>query len=366
MSNKNIATELCVQESSQTQWWYYSGHLTSGSRRFGFHLAFFHRRPNDVRFFGRIPVSLISRLFKFSHFSIADFENAQFFYAQQRSIWNGKRTRGNQLEQELRLRSWYIRINAEKHQVHAESGSHKLSLDLSPEKPLVRHGNGGRIHRVDGQAAHHVSYTRIRAEGCLTIQGKRYDVAGNAWMDSEYGLCDFGPGLVGWDWFSLQLDDNREIMMYLVRGKQGQLDGHQVVTLIDAHGTVETIPASSCKIIPSRFWTSPETKTEYPIAWDLQFPRWNAEFRIAACLPCQELDTDGSTGIVYWEGAVDVTGHFDSRSVLGRGYVELVGYNKSNFKIFKKSLGVSEIARILIGNLNYFGKRHRCVRFQPK
>jgi len=44
----------------------------------------------------------------------------------------------------------------------------------------------------------------------------------------------------------------------------------------------------------------------------------------------QELDTRGTTMIVYWEGACEVRGKSDGADVLGRAYVELVGYDRSH------------------------------------
>jgi predicted secreted hydrolase len=43
-------------------------------------------------------------------------------------------------------------------------------------------------------------------------------------------------------------------------------------------------------------------------------------------MDAQELVTTRSTGIAYWEGAVEVRGTWRGRPVTGRGYVELTGY----------------------------------------
>ena len=40
----------------------------------------------------------------------------------------------------------------------------------------------------------------------------------------------------------------------------------------------------------------------------------------------QELDTRGSTGVVYWEGSSTIAGTRDGAPIGGRGYVELTGY----------------------------------------
>jgi predicted secreted hydrolase len=43
-------------------------------------------------------------------------------------------------------------------------------------------------------------------------------------------------------------------------------------------------------------------------------------------LPAQELRTERSTRVTYWEGAIEVTGTRAGRPVRGRGYLEMTGY----------------------------------------
>jgi cyanophycinase-like exopeptidase len=44
----------------------------------------------------------------------------------------------------------------------------------------------------------------------------------------------------------------------------------------------------------------------------------------------QELDTRGTTMIVYWEGACEVSGTKAGSAIDGNAYVELVGYDRSH------------------------------------
>jgi predicted secreted hydrolase len=48
-----------------------------------------------------------------------------------------------------------------------------------------------------------------------------------------------------------------------------------------------------------------------------------SEWRVEPWMPDQELDSRASTGTVYWEGAVSVTGPAGRK---GAGYLELTGY----------------------------------------
>ena len=48
--------------------------------------------------------------------------------------------------------------------------------------------------------------------------------------------------------------------------------------------------------------------------------------RRQAAVDAQELRTDRSTGVTYWEGAIDVRGRRAGAEVAGRGYLEMTGY----------------------------------------
>ena len=45
-------------------------------------------------------------------------------------------------------------------------------------------------------------------------------------------------------------------------------------------------------------------------------------------MPNQELVTERSTQVTYWEGEVTVSGTVGDRPMTGQGYVELTGYAK--------------------------------------
>ena len=47
---------------------------------------------------------------------------------------------------------------------------------------------------------------------------------------------------------------------------------------------------------------------------------------ISSLVPSQELLTEGSTGLIYWEGAVAGKGTSGGKPITCEGYVELTGY----------------------------------------
>jgi predicted secreted hydrolase len=75
------------------------------------------------------------------------------------------------------------------------------------------------------------------------------------------------------------------------------------------------------RFTPTRHWKSPRTATIYPVAMEVALE--GRAWRIEPLFDDQELDARASTGTLYWEGAVRVTGP-DGET--GRGYLELTGY----------------------------------------
>jgi predicted secreted hydrolase len=72
---------------------------------------------------------------------------------------------------------------------------------------------------------------------------------------------------------------------------------------------------------PLRRWRSPRSGASWPVAQRLRIG--GRVIELQPVFDDQELETRGSTGITYWEGAVTVT---EAGRMIGRGYLELTGY----------------------------------------
>jgi predicted secreted hydrolase len=79
----------------------------------------------------------------------------------------------------------------------------------------------------------------------------------------------------------------------------------------------------------TRHWRSPATGADYPAGWVVRIPAEDLEIDLTPTVPDQELDTRGSTGVVYWEGSQVVRATRAGRSLGGEAYVELTGYAPS-------------------------------------
>jgi predicted secreted hydrolase len=142
-------------------------------------------------------------------------------------------------------------------------------------------------------------------------------------MDHEFGSDELQSNQAGWDWFSIQLDDRREVMLYRLRQKDGAVTPQSSGSVVDPHGNVSYVPRAGFTIAPIGTWTSPVTHATYPSGWRVRVPAANLDLTLVPTVKDQEL-ADPS-GVSYWEGAVDVRNTANGKN-LGVGYVELTGY----------------------------------------
>ena len=208
--------------------------------------------------------------------------------------------------------------------LHARDAENGLDLTLQSHKPPAIHGRGGisRKGPCSSCASHYYSFTRLRTYGTLLRRGVRYAVEGIAWMDHEYGSDELASGQVGWDWFSLQLDDDREIMLYRLRQRDGSTTPQSSGSLIARSGAVTHLPGSAFAIRATGSWRSPHTGAVYPSGWIVRVAGVGS-LALVPVMRDQELANVGGTS--YWEGAVKVRDPQTGAS-LGVGYVELTGY----------------------------------------
>jgi len=212
------------------------------------------------------------------------------------------------------------------------ASSVSLDLELRAAKPLVLHGDRGLSAKSDepGNASCYVGYTRMAAAGRLAAPGAEADVAGEAWFDHEWSTSALGPGAVGWDWFSLQLDGRRDLMLFRIRRADGGVEGVSGGTLVERDGRTRRLARADVQVEVLRRWTSPASGASYPAVWRVAVPGAGLDLVVEPHVADQEM----RTSFVYWEGAVLVSGRADGRPIGGRGYVELTGYAGSMQGVF--------------------------------
>jgi predicted secreted hydrolase len=142
-------------------------------------------------------------------------------------------------------------------------------------------------------------------------------------MDKEFGSNQLSVNQVGWDWFSLQLDDGREVMLYLLRDSEGEVDFARG-SMISKVGIVHYLEAGDWVVNPVSSWRSGATATEYPAGWTVEISEGELELVVVPELADQENRSRIVDDLFYWEGLVRVDDSQGKR--IGHGYVELTGY----------------------------------------
>jgi predicted secreted hydrolase len=311
----------------QSEWWYYTGHLRArDGRRFGYELTFFRvgLAPGDPRPARGQSEWRGNELYP-AHFALTDESGQRFMHVQtvarEALGMGGASTRAL----DVHAFDWTLHGSAP-FRLHARTaGGTAIDLALSAEKPPAIHGHDGISRKAACAtcASHYYSMTRLRTAGTLAYGGTRFAVSGLSWMDHEFGSDELQSNQAGWDWFSLQLDDRREIMLYRLREKDGGVTPQSSGSVIDPRGAVHYVPRAGFTIAATGSWTSPVTHATYPSGWRVRVPAAHLDLTLIPTVKDQEL-ADPS-GVSYWEGAVDVRDTVSGRD-LGLGYVELTGY----------------------------------------
>lgn len=313
----------------RTEWWYYTGNLqTAAGRHFGYQFTIFRTAlsPDTT---SRISDWASNQLYM-GHFTLSDVESGAFYFKERFS------RAGNDLagvrSQPFRvwLEDWIVSDIGENPDaampamhISARQDDIILALTLRPQKPIVLQGNAGLSQKgpQKGNASYYYSATRLKSTGTVTVGKEIHQVEGYSWMDREWSTSALGDNQAGWDWFSLQLSDNRELMYYQLRKKDGSADVFSKGIIVNADGSTIPITHSQVTLTILDNWKSP-LGGAYPARWKLQIPAYDVDLEVTPLLAKQELDV----AIRYWEGAVRVAGELSGNGITGFGYVELTGY----------------------------------------
>jgi predicted secreted hydrolase len=141
-------------------------------------------------------------------------------------------------------------------------------------------------------------------------------------MDREWSTSILGAEQIGWDWFALQLDDGSDLMFFQIRLKDGSIEPMSSGTIVAPDGTVSRISRDDIRIEVLDQWASPTSRAAYPSRWRVTIPQEELEVTVQPYIANQELPLS----ILYWEGAVNVSGTRRGAAVSGNGYIEMTGY----------------------------------------
>ena len=239
----------------QTEWWYYTGNLESeDGQHFGYQLTFFRRAlaPPSLRttrdsawaadqvYMGHLALTVVDgrRYQAFERFSrgAAGLAGAQ---ASPYAVW---------------LEDWRVEeVAPGTVRLQATQEGWALDLLLSDRKGPTLQGDQGYSPKGPqaGNASYYYSLTRLESSGTVQVPGAAYAVDGWSWMDHEWSTSALAADQVGWDWFSLQLDDGSELMVFQLRKEDGSIDPFSSGTFVAPDGSRRQ--SSQSRAMPRRF-----------------------------------------------------------------------------------------------------------------
>lgn len=328
----SFPTDHASHPNFKTEWWYATGNLKDESLNdYGFQFTIFRSAlsPSEPQ----KESEWAARQLFMGHFTITDLKN-KTFHVEERFQRAANGLAGSATSPiKIWLENWVFEMVDSSNNrlptfyLKADQENASISLNLHALKPIVLQGDSGLSQKgpEPGNASYYYSITRLQAEGTLKLNNQPLNVTGQVWLDREWSTSALSKNQVGWDWFSLQLDDNREIMIYQLRQKDGSIDSLSKGMFISADGNYHKLKFSEISLTVINYWESP-LGGRYPSGWQLTIPFEKLSLTITPKLQNQELDVQ----LRYWEGAVTVSGVSNNTPVSGVGYVELTGYATPN------------------------------------
>lgn len=313
----------------RTEWWYFTGNLISGdNKKFGYQFTIFRTALSNNKNSGISEWS--SNQIYMAHFTVSDISNDKFYFDERFSRVGNELAGAQAIPFKVWLEDWLI-IESEKRtafelpviNIKAKTDIAEINFVLESLKPVVMQGVEGLSQKGSqpGNASYYYSYTNLKTDGKIILEGKEFNVSGNSWMDREWSTSALSEDQKGWDWFALQLDDSTELMYYQMRKKDGSPDNFSKGIIVDKDGTTQKIKKEDVELLITDNWKSPEGNN-YPSGWNLKIVSKNIDLKITPAVSDQLLNVS----IKYWEGSVKIKGEKNNSKISGRGYAELTGY----------------------------------------
>ncbi len=313
-----IPVDEAPHVKNSLEWWYFTGRLkeVDSDKEYGIEYVVFHFNPRNKNDYLMV------------NFAITDPQNGTFKYDYKikklKEILPDKlpidiEINGNHLY-ELKGATGRYEINARMKRPNIEM---KL-LTKTEEKPVL-HNESGYEQYGDVTSAGYYSYPRLETSGTLTIDGAEKRVVGELWYDRQWNCIGVWKQDVAWDWMSIQLEESKgEIMLYRlydVTSKTTVYGG----TYHGSNGEEVDLGQEDIILEELDFWTSKKSKVSYPIRWGVKIDKIDANLKVEAAIPQQELLLKFTPihRLYYWEGMSNVTGELGGEKVKGDSYVEL-------------------------------------------
>lgn len=305
------------------EWWYATGWLHDREmRETGFQITFFRAKP-QIR--PGNPSAFNPEHIIIAHAAVADPRHGRLIHTQRAGRAVLGLAGASPENTDVWLDDWRLIRREHTYQAHIAAAELAMDLSLTPTQPVLLQGINGYSRKGPGPdaASHYYSIPQLQVSGTLRGNGEVRTVSGRAWLDHEWSSSYLPENAAGWDWVGINFDDGGALMAFRMRSKQKAPPPWAAATLRDGAGRIRRFDGDHVQFRELRSWQSPRTGIRYPVAFKLNVP--GLEVILEPLFDDQENDTRQTTGAVYWEGAVRVSGN---GLPIGKGYLELTGYGQ--------------------------------------
>ncbi|MFK7892513.1 MAG: lipocalin-like domain-containing protein [Granulosicoccus sp.] len=321
----------------RTEWWYLTAWFESENGPMGMQITFFrsrtpYGRDNPSRF---APEQLV-----LAHAALSMPVKGTLMHDEQ--AWRADDTiarfsvSDTDVEVGLPASRWRMfRDESDQYQITVNAREFAFSITARPPpwmKAPVLQGKAGFSQKGPAieQSSCYYSRPQLQIEGFFRTDGSDVPVKGNGWLDHEWSSSILDEQATGWDWVGLNFHDGSALMAFQVRRESGE-PLYSAARLVENADSEMTQKDLEPRFTPLRYWQSARTDARYPVS--ARLVAGDLDLLIEPLFDDQELDSRASTGVIYWEGAVQV---WDMASVqpdgsktgerIATGYMELTGY----------------------------------------
>ncbi len=310
----------------RTEWWYITGQAATAGpdpRTFGFQLTFFRSRVDET---ASMRSQFAARQLIFAHAAITDVQGKKLWHDERIARDGFGIASASEHDMAIKLRDWSLKADGRQYSADLPASDFAIQLQFEETQSVLLQGQQGLSRKgpEEKQASYYYSQPQLSVRGSLQLKAQTFEVTGKAWLDHEWSDELLHPSAVGWDWTGMNLDDGGALTAFRLRDKNGGAVWAGG-SFRSASGELRIFSPDEVDFSPQRNWTSPLTRTRYPVEWKIRTP--SGTYLVQAVIDNQELDSRSSTGAVYWEGLSRLTDGTGKR--LGSGYLELTGYGQA-------------------------------------
>ena len=307
------------------EWWYFNGNLKDKKdNKYAFMNCLFKVDVNKVKIpFLKVPFKTAY----FSHSLLSDIKENKFYpEVNPLSVvsidsFSKQLLFINYAIPSLKGHINYVIESPEKSKYHIKTKDLDLIM-TSTKKPLLEGGKG--FVDLKPEKTYYYSLTNLQTKGKIKIKNKWIDVTGKSWMDHQWADVSYGQNK--WTWFSIQLQNNMEIVCFEYDNGKNKTYSASISYPDNKQKHFSEVEFKAL----GKKWKSEKTGTIYPLSWEIKIPEEKITLKVESLINNQEMNFGT---INYWEGALNVKGQIDKKKIKGEGFMELVGYPSDYTKI---------------------------------